>query len=58
MNSLNEKSVFKKNLSKSEEIQKTNSFSFRKGLTERLSVSFQNKQILERVPGHDMLTFE
>ncbi len=58
MNRLNDKTMFKKAASNSDDVKKEGSFSFRKSVTERLSSTFQNKQILERVPGHDMLTFE
>lgn len=58
MNRLNNKAMFKKTASNPEDVKKEGSFSFRKGVAERLSSAFQNKQILERVPGHDMLTFE
>ena len=58
MNNFSEKRVLKKASSVSEETKKTNSFSFRKGLAERLSAPLSGHQILERVPGHDMLTFE
>ena len=50
--------MFKKAASNSDDVKKEGSFSFRKSVAERLSSTFQNKQILERVPGHDMLTFE
>lgn len=58
MNRLNNNSMFKKTASTPDNVKKENTFSFRKSVAERLSSTFQNKQIPERVPGHDMLTFE
>ncbi len=58
VNRLNDKSMFRKTASNPENVKKEGSFSFRKSVAERLSSTFQNKQILDRVPGHDMLTLE
>ena len=58
VNRLNDKAMFKKIASNTDDVKKEGSFSFRKSVTERLSSTFQNKQILDRVPGHDMLTLE
>ncbi len=58
MNRLSNNSMFKKTVTNPDNLKKESSFSFRKSVAERLSSTFQNKQIPERVPGHDMLTFE
>lgn len=57
MNSLNGKNVFRKFVSKVEEMASDNNPKYRKGLNERLSAPLRGNN-LERIPGHDMLSFE
>lgn len=58
MNSLNGKNMFRKIFTKNDEMSIDKSQTFRKGISERLSSSMNGNNTLERVPGHDMLSFE
>lgn len=59
MNNVNSKNSFRKILSvESNELNIENYSKFRKNLVARLSTPMKDNCALERVPGHDMLSFE
>ena len=57
MSSVNRNNMFRKILSKVENMSSEKMPTFRKSITERMASPLK-KNILERIPGHDMLSFE
>lgn len=59
MNNVNSKNCFRKILSIENNDMNSESYSkFRKSISARLSAPVRENNALERVPGHDMLSFE
>ncbi len=57
MSGLNGNKVFRRILSKVEDSSVEKAPTFRKGIAERIAASLKENS-LERIPGHDMLSFE
>lgn len=57
MSGVNGNNMFRKVLSKVDDMSSEKIPTFRKSITDRIKYSLK-ENVLERVPGHDMLSFE